>query len=169
MKTIKLSILLLLFSSSFTFAQSSETDTLLQAELSKLKFMEGQWEGHGWMYDQTGTRHEFTQTEDIQFKVDSTTLLIEGIGKSDGKIVHNAMAIISYDKEKGHYNFHSYMANGMSGDFKAELIEDKLYWYPIDFIRYIIFLNDQGQWYEKGEIKRGESWMQFFEMTLNKK
>ncbi|CAN5383873.1 hypothetical protein BH23BAC1_BH23BAC1_05400 [soil metagenome] len=35
-------------------------------------------------------------------------------------------------------------------------------------MRYIINLNDQGQWYEKGEIKRNGNWLQFFEMTLDK-
>lgn len=159
----------MLFSCTSIMAQSVETDTTLQKELKKLKFMEGQWEGKGWMYGRNGVRHEFSQTEDIRFKVDGTVLLIEGMGKSEGKIIHNAMAIISFDKEKGHYNFHSYMANGMSGDFKAELIDNKLYWFPPDFIRYIIYINDKGQWHEKGEMNRAGNWIQFFEMTLDQK
>jgi hypothetical protein len=36
-------------------------------------------------------------------------------------------------------------------------------------MRYIIFLNEKGQWYEKGEMKRDAGWFQFMEMTLNKK
>lgn len=165
MKRINLLLLFLSVITLTTHAKSTKTDTTLQLALSKLKFMEGQ----GWMYVRDGVRREFTQTENIQFKVDNTLLYIEGLGKSEEKIVHNALAIISWDKEKGYYNFHSYLANGMSGDFKAELIEGKLYWYPTPVVRYIIQLNDQGQWLEKGEYKQGEDWMQFFEMTLYKK
>ncbi len=169
MKKNNLTILLMMLFSAMALGQSTETDLQLQSELNKLSFMEGRWEGSGWTYGRDGVKHTFEQTENIQFKVDGTTLLIEGIGKANGEIIHNALAIISYNKEKEHYNFYSYMANGMSGDFKAGLIDGKLYWYPTDFIRYIIFLNEQGQWHEKGEMNRGGNWLQFFEMTLNKK
>ncbi len=169
MNKTKLIILVFTFITTITFGQSTITDLTMQTELNKLKFMEGRWEGNGWMYGRDGFKSEFIQTENIQFKVDNTLLYIEGLGKSDGKIVHNALAIISFDKEKGHYNFRSYMANGMNGDFKAELIDGKLYWYPTDFIRYIIYLNKNNQWYEKGEMNRGGNWMQFFEMTLDRK
>jgi hypothetical protein len=162
-------ILILSLITLTTFAQSTETDAKLQSELKKLSFMEGKWEGNGWMIGRDGVRSEFTQTENIQFKLDNTLLYIEGLGKSDGKVVHDALAIISFDKEKGHYNFRSYLANGMSGDFMAELIDGKLYWHPTDFIRYIIYLNKNDQWHEKGEINRDGNWIQFFEMTLNKK
>jgi hypothetical protein len=36
-------------------------------------------------------------------------------------------------------------------------------------MRYIIYLNDKGQWHETGEMKRENDWFQFFEMTLDKK
>jgi hypothetical protein len=29
-------------------------------------------------------------------------------------------------------------------------------------------MNDQGQWFEVGEMNREGTWYQFFEMTLNK-
>ena len=85
-----------------------------------------------------------------------------------GLVTHNALAVISFNKEENTYNFQSYMSNGRSGSFKAELIENKLFWYPVDNIRYIIFINDEGQWYETGEMNRNEQWFQFFEMTLDK-
>ena len=33
---------------------------------------------------------------------------------------------------------------------------------------YIIFLNENGQRYEGGEVKHGGNWFQFFEMTLDR-
>lgn len=115
-----------------------------------------------------GTKSEFEQTEKIEFKLDSTAILIEGKGKSGGTIIHNALAIISYDREDQHYTFQSYLHNGRKGQFKAELIRDKFFWYPNEKMRYIITLNDQGQWFEIGEYNRNGSWYQFFEMTLDR-
>jgi len=56
----------------------------------------------------------------------------------------------------------------MNAEFKAEIIGNKLYWYPNENVRYIIWKNEKEQWYEKGEYKRENSWNQFFEMTLDK-
>ena len=131
--------------------------------------MVGKWEGSGWIMGRDQQKESFEQTEDIQFKLDNTTILIEGVGRSEGHITHNAMAVISYNKQDKHYNFQSYMSDGRNGNFKAELIEDRLYWYPRENFRYIIFINDDGKWYETGEMNRNGQWFQFFEMTLDKK
>jgi len=57
-----------------------------------------------------------------------------------------SQAEISYDKQEKHYNFQSYMSNGMSGSFMAELIENKLYWYPgiTSGILSILMMRDNG-------------------------
>lgn len=148
--------------------QMLETDSLSQAEISKLEFMVGKWKGSGWIMGRDRQKQSFKQTEDIQFKLDKTIIIIEGVGKTDGKISHNPLAVISYDKQEKHYNFQSYMTDGRNGSFKAELIENKLYCYPMDNFRYIIYINDEGQWYETGELNRDGQWYQFFEMILDK-
>ncbi|MCX2743300.1 hypothetical protein OO013_05455 [Mangrovivirga sp. M17] len=168
---MKPGILILLFSILFivsSHGQSFETDSVSKSEISKLNFMTGKWEGKGWMIGPDRKKTEFEQTENIQFKLDSTTVLIEGVGKNNGLIVHNAMAIVSYDKDLGAYTFQSYLQNGRKGEFKGELIDGKFYWYPNENMRYIIELNENDQWYEVGEYKRENDWFQFFEMTLNK-
>ena len=83
-------------------------------------------------------------------------------------IIHNAMAIVSYNKKGANYTFQSYLQNGRKGEFKGELLDGKFYWYPSVNMRYIIELNEKDQWYEIGEIKRDEIWYQFFEMTLDR-
>lgn len=163
-----LGIMLSLIVFSSMYSQTFKTDSISKSEISKLQFMTGNWEGEGWMMTSSGTMEKFNQTENIQFKLDSTTVLIEGLGISHGQIIHNAMAIVSYDKENNNYTFQSYLQNGRKGEFKAEIIGDKFYWYPNQNMRYIIKVNDKGQWFEIGEIKQGENWFQFFEMTLNK-
>ncbi|MFC2129487.1 hypothetical protein ACFLQX_01770 [Bacteroidota bacterium] len=149
-------------------AQNTGTDSVSKAEVSKLSMMEGQWAGSGWMIQRDGQRHEFTQTENAQFKLDNTLLLVEGKGKIEGEIIHQALACISYNKEEGNYHFTSWLPNGQTGNFKAELIEGKFYWYPNDYVRNIFDLNENGQWHEIGEKNRGGNWVQYFEMTLDK-
>jgi len=167
---MKIKVLILLTSiliTNYSIGQSFETDSISQSEVSKLQFIIGKWEGKGWMMGPNG-KSEFDQTENIQFKLDSTAILIEGLGKTNGMVIHNAMAVVTFNKTDGDYTFQSYLQNGRKGEFKAELIDEKFYWYPNDNIRYIISLNDKDQWFEIGEMKRGESWFQFFEMTLDR-
>ncbi len=162
-----LTILLTLLISFTVFSQTSETDSLSKAKVKELAFMVGNWKGNGWMMGRKG-KSEFEQTEKIEFKLDSTAILIEGKGISKGKVVHNALAILTYNKAEDNYSFRSYLPSGMNAEFKAEIIENKLYWYPNDNVRYIIWKNEKGQWYEKGEYKRENTWNQFFEMTLDR-
>lgn len=170
MKSIKtiLTIALAFLLVNPSFSQSFETDSISKSKIVNLEFIVGNWEGAGWMMGQGG-KSEFEQTEKIQFKLDSTAILIEGMGKSNGKIVHNALAIVTYNKNEDHYSFRSYLQNGQNAEFKAELMDHKFYWYPNENVRYIIWLNDNGQWLEKGEFQRGGNWSQFFEMTLDRK
>lgn len=166
MKTI-LIIALTILISNLSFSQNSETDSISKVKIIELKFMVGNWSGKGWMMGQGG-KSEFDQTEKIQFKLDSTAILIEGKGISNGKVVHNALAILTYNKNDDNYSFRSYLPNGQNGEFKAEIIDDKLHWYPKENVQFIIWQNEKGQWFEKGEFKREGNWSQFFEMTLDK-
>ncbi|HBH22110.1 MAG TPA: hypothetical protein DDY13_01675 [Cytophagales bacterium] len=169
MKTINIHfICIILLLSNYSFAQFAETDQEAKAAMTQLAFIVGDWSGEGWMMGRDREKRLFDQTENIRFKLDSAAILIEGVGSHKGEVVHNALAIVTYDKAKQHYNFRSYLANGRVGEYKAELIDDKFYWYPRDDMRYIIEMNDQGQWFEVGEMNREGTWYQFFEMTLNK-
>jgi hypothetical protein len=151
------------------YGQMPETDLIAQAEISKLTFIVGDWEGSGWMFGPDRVKREFNQTEKIQLKLDGTALLIEGHGTSGGKSIHDAMAIIRYNHQEKNFSFTSFLSTGMGGNFKAELREGKLYWYPNENLRYIISINEKGQWHETGEVNQNGNWFLFFEMTLNKK
>lgn len=164
---IYLVVTLTFLTSIVGFSQTSETDSISKAKIKELQFMVGNWKGTGWMMGRHG-KSEFDQTERIEFKLDSTAVLIEGKGLSNGKVVHNALAILTYDKIKGNYIFRSYLPSGLNAEFKAEIIENKLYWYPNENTRYIIWQNEKEQWYETGEYKIGQNWNQFFEMTLDR-
>ncbi len=151
------------------FAQINETDLTAKKEIKNLGFMVGDWEGSGWMLGKDGQKHNFDQTEKVQFKLDSTIILVEGMGKSGGKVIHDALAIIKFNKDEKSYSFNSQLANGRGGTFKGELNDEKFYWYPNENMRYIISINEKGQWFEIGEMNRNGNWFQFFEMSLDRK
>ncbi|MEB2774866.1 hypothetical protein SYJ56_06080 [Algoriphagus sp. D3-2-R+10] len=153
----------------FTKAQNFETNIEAQKEIQKIEFLVGEWEGSGWMMNQSREKMTFEQTEKVSFKINDTALLIEGQGVSDGKIIHSALAVLTMVDSSGKYKFTSFLQSNQQGTFKAELIDDVLYWYPAENVRYVITINDQGQWHEIGEANSGGTWYQFFEMTLNKK
>lgn len=147
--------------------------TAKKEAIQKLSFLEGKWKGKGWIILQGGQKNEFDQTENVQRKLDGTVLLIEGLGKNGEKTIHNAMAVVSYNPQDSSYQFRSYLANGREGDYKAKVLgEGHFQWFletPRGMIRYDIIINEQKQWYEKGEFQMGENnWFHFFEMTLNK-
>lgn len=148
--------------------QNYELNKEAQEELKNLAFLEGEWHGTGWMMNQSGEKMDFEQTEKVSFKLDGTALLIEGQGTSNGKNVHNAMAIVTMAEGSGKFEFHSFLQSNQHGTFKAELIDHVLYWYPVDNVRYVIQINENGQWHEIGEANSGGTWYQFFEMTLTK-
>ncbi|RYG33508.1 MAG: hypothetical protein EOO01_33145 [Chitinophagaceae bacterium] len=161
-------IIMAIMLSLASFAQPIQTDSVASKQIGQLKFLTGSWKGNGWMMMADGKKHFFDQTEKVQFKLDQTLLLIEGNGAAEGKPIHNALAIVNWNAKDNQYTFRSWLSTGRGSEFKAEMKDGKFYWYPNTNMQYIIYLNEKGQWYEFGEIKRKEEWVRFFEMTLDK-
>lgn len=149
-------------------AQHADTDAEAKEQMSKLAFLVGDWKGNAWMMGRDGKRMDCTQTEDVEFKLDNTAILVEGKGVKDGKVVHDALAVITWNKDAQNYKFQSYLNSGRNGTFPAELKDGKLTWLLNETTRYVVHINDKGQWYETGETFREGKWMQFMEMTLEK-
>lgn len=170
---------LLLFTSLFCHTLTAQTEAMEPAAaLEKLAFMTGKWEGTGWQMGQDRQRHTFRQTEDIYMTGAGEVMVIHGLGKTNDpetgeeKVIHNAVAMLTYNTREGHYDFNSYAVGRGGGNHIGKITGDNLFeWYletPNGQIRYTIGLNDKGQWHEIGEIAMGENWFQFFEMTLDK-
>jgi len=104
---IKSLLILLTLCSTLLLGQDFKTDSISKLELSKLEFLIGEWEGEGWIMGRDKQKHAFQQTENIQFKIDGVAILIEGLGKSNGQITNNSLAIISYNKKDRNYTFQS--------------------------------------------------------------
>lgn len=145
-----------------------------QDALRKLEFLAGTWKGKAWFWMGPDQKHEVDQTETVQFKQQGVLLLIEGLGKDakTGSIVHDALAVISFDDASQKYAFTSWAGAGRSGAFEAKVGSNRLEWGMKNAggtIRYTIVLNEKGEWYEIGERSTdGANWTKFFEMILQK-
>lgn len=150
----------------------------LKAEMRKLDWLVGRWEGEGWI--QTGPqRQEFAGTETVQRKVGGLSLLIEGLFRKkgagpDAPPVHETLAVLSYDPERRHYWMSAWLRTGRSGKYEARAVSDtEMHWFiPLPEgqgqVRYTIKLDDRQRWSEVGEMSPdgGKTWRKFFDMTL---
>ena len=150
-------------------------------EMRKLDFLVGEWSGEAWIQmGPEGKRETVIQTEKVQPRLGGKLLLIEGLGRERleggvaGKVVHDALAIVSWDPEKDHYRFIGYVADRPGVDTILEVGDNTAVWGLTTpqggRVRYTIRLTEKGEWNEIGEFSRdGQAWKKFFEMTLRKK
>lgn len=161
-------------------AMAQMPSTASAAEMKKLDFLTGDWKGEGWIEMGPGGRSTFKQTEAVQSKLNGLVIIVEGLGTgkmaSSGQegVVHNALAVISYDSAARKYLFRAFRADGNYIDANVTPIEKGLIWsfrppQQGGEIRYTIKLTDAGQWLEIGEFSMdGKQWRKFFEMTLQR-
>lgn len=142
--------------------------------MAKLAWLEGTWEGTGSTQQGPGPKEEFLQTEIVALKLEGTALVVEGLGKDprDGRAVHQALAVMSYDPAAGGYQVAAYKANGQNILATGKFDGDAFQW---GFetqgmtIRYTIRRGPAGEWMETGEMSRdGTTWHPFLEMKLTK-
>jgi hypothetical protein len=178
MKTLTVAAWLAVTATTVAAAQPpAPPDPTAQREaMARLGFLVGEWEGEGWISRGPDQRETFRSWERVQVKLGGTVLLVEGLHKAmeDGRVVHDALAMISWHPEEGRYRVDSYLANGRGGVFPGELEDGAFTWTPSvpggPRIRYTFRLDEEGRWFETGEISTdGQGWRQFFEMRLVKK
>jgi hypothetical protein len=177
MKAAFLSIIVLFCLQSIGNSQPPPNES--KEKMKSLQFLVGNWEGEGWISFGPNQKHEFNQTEEVQYKLGDTILMIEGRGidknsaEDSPRIVHNAFAIINYDSQSQQYMIRAYKSNGQFVVANTEVGENNLVWefeIPQGKARYTININESNQWHEIGEFSRdGENWFKNFEMTLSRK
>lgn len=169
-------VLILLAAPALAFAQTQSAG--VSAEMRKLDFLLGAWEGEGWMDFGPGQRRVAKVKESAQGKAEGSVLTFEGLGKAvaPGKdeeiVVHSAFGIVWYDGEAKRFRMMAWRA-GRAIDADITVGEKSLVRGFRDQragqIRFTIKLDEAGRWFEIGEISRdGMSWNKFFEMTLKR-
>lgn len=176
---MKLPFLLgMLLSSLTAYAQRPATPTpeQLRRQMRPLQFLAGTWQGDGWALAPDGKKHPFQQTEQVQVRLDSVALLVQGLGRTPaGQPVHQALATLSYDAATATYRMRSMTHQGQFIDAQATPLPGgrAMQWgfaYPGGGqVRFTIRLTPEGHWHEVGEFSRdGQKWQQTLEMTLRR-
>jgi hypothetical protein len=160
-------------------AQPSET--VAKEKMKPFTHWIGRWQGEGSMQMGPGQPKKSTVDEHIVFKLDGAVLLVEGIGKSieaqpnDGKVVHHALAVLSFDQTTSQYKFNSYLKDGRSTQAWFNIIGENNYEWGFDAptgkIKYRITIDPATKtWNEIGQFSndQGSTWMKFFEMNLKR-
>jgi len=150
-------------------------------EMRKLDWWVGEWSGTASVRMGPGKPQQVVQSERVQSKLGGRVLLVEGLGKrrledgSAGEVVHDALAVVSYNEKTKKYEFDAWTAREGNVDAWLEVGEKNTATWGFDTpqgakIRYTIRLTEKGEWHEVGEFSRdGNQWMKFFEMTLTRK
>ncbi|MFP5247442.1 MAG: hypothetical protein ACLGH0_12175, partial [Thermoanaerobaculia bacterium] len=139
----------------------------------------GEWKGEATVQMGPGPAHRVVQTERVQSKLGGKVLLIEGLGRrlqddgTPGAVVHDALAVITWDDAKKTYRFASWVADKGSADTTLEVTgPTSAVWgleTPRGRMRYTMNLTEQGEWVEIGEWSAdGVKWTKFIEMRLKK-
>lgn len=143
------------------------------AAMKKLNFIVGKWEGEGWV--QRGPQREtYKGSEIVQSKLQGKALLVEGMhfDPATKKVVHETLAVITYDEKTGKYRFNTYLFNQPNGEYVLSALDNGFTWQMkpqegmvIDFTMKLT----NGEWFEIGEITMpGREKMKFLEMRLKK-
>ena len=173
-KLARAAALIVLTMISVSAADQPTSKDVQRREMKKLDWFVGHWKGTGWIEMGPQGRHEFTQTETIEAKLDGLVLVIEGLGKAkeDGSTVHTALAFASYDPRANKFRWHAFTPEGQI-DTEAKVGTDTLEWSlqipQRGQMRYTITRNEKGEWFEIGEMSQEDkTWRKIFEMTLQK-
>ena len=147
--------------------------------IRKLDFLVGEWEGSGWIQLGPTQRRTYRQHESIRYAAGGTVLVVEGLGRNSdagpdqGKVVHDAFAVASFDRAKKAYLWRAFTANDDAVDTVLDIDEAEIRWgieTPQGKTRFRLRIDRSGEWIESGEFSPdGKSWSQFLEMKLKKK
>ena len=129
--------------------------------MKKLSFLIGKWSGEARILRGSGEPLELIQTEEAQYRLGGLVLMIEGIGrsKSDGKVVLQALGIVSYDDEAAAYRLRAYN-DGRYLETDVRLGEDGkgiMWGFALGEIKTssVLRVNENGEWTELTEMTIG--------------
>ena len=151
----------------------AEEGAAAEGPMDAVAGMVGTWTGEGWIRMGPGEPIPFDSKETVESRLGGQALVVEGEhhAKSDGRLVHHAVALLSHDAEAGVYRFRTHVAGRGPGDFEGRVEDGAFVWGGAagpGKMRYTIRI-DGDTWHEVGEFSRdGETWNSFFQMDLKR-
>lgn len=164
----------MLFASASAGAQRPGAGAAVDSAMAPLAWLAGQWEGSGTMQTRTGSEVA-TVRESVEARLGGRVLVMEGIGREpstdgNGRIVHHAFGVLSYDPERKQHVFRAFRDGGVV-EADTRLVDGVFTWeiaIPNGRARYHI-TRDGEEWLETGEYSLdGSTWRKFFEMRLRR-
>jgi hypothetical protein len=144
-------------------------------EMSNLDWLVGDWKGEATARMGPGKAETIMQTEKVTPRAGGKVLLVEGLGRDhEGKVVHDAVAFISWDEEKKTYRFIGHVADKPSVDTTLDMTAPNTFVWGLTppeggKVRFTIRLTERGEWNEIGEFSPdGTKWFKMLDMTLTK-
>jgi len=155
---MRYTLLALLLGAAFLCPAQQPNLTAQRDAMKKLDFLAGKWSGDASVSRGPGGPLKIIQSENVQFKLDGLIMLIEGTGRdADGKVVFQALAIVSYDDSTSVYRFRAYndghyldtelkvLTHGFSWGFEAGPLK----------VNNNMKLSEKGEWVEATESTYG--------------
>jgi hypothetical protein len=181
MKTVLLICSMLAGLGAANVMAQQASEVIAKEKMKPFTFWAGHWQGQGFTQMGPGPSKQSTVDEHLEFKLDGTVMLVEGIGRSvdaqtkESKVIHHALAILSFDQNTNKYKFNSFLKDGRSTQAWLNIVEENKYEWGFDVpngkIKYTIIIDATNKtWNEVGEFSNdnGSTWMKFFEMNLKK-
>jgi len=152
-------------------AKTSAT-TSYSERMALLAKLVGDWRGSGWMILPNGKRESFVSQETVSRRLSGHALLVEGQHRSaNGQLVHDAMAMITWNERAGGYRMRTALSSGFGGDFPLEVTPGGFAWrmdVPGGHMEYVAQFQDD-VWTERGRrISTDGRSTDFFEMRLQR-
>ena len=127
--------------------------------MHKLAFLVGRWSGPVTIVRGRESLH-FTQSEEVQYKLDGLVMLIEGKSTGvDGTAQFQALATITFDDATHTYRFRAY-TDGHYVDAEVTVLRDGFSWgfaAGPEHILNTMHLTGTGEWQEVTEMKVGDN------------
>lgn len=169
-----LAALTLALATPFAAAASTPSETTAPSErMAPFANLAGEWSGSGWMMMPDGSRAAFSSRETVTPRLSGAALLVEGhhVDPASGRVVHEAMAMLTWDARANAYRFRTALANGQGGDFPLTANANGFTWTidsPAGNMEYVSTVSAD-RWHETGTLTlaSGER-RQIFEMTLTR-
>jgi hypothetical protein len=125
--------------------------------MKKFEFMVGQWSGDATVMRGPAGKITFTQTENVEMKLDGLVMLVEGKGTAtDGKVMFQALGMISYDEAAKQYRFRAFNDGRYMDTELTPASDGKGFQWGLNFgpakMHYTMQLNDKGEWVETGDL-----------------
>jgi len=165
---------MLLFLTLTVCAFAQDAGEISRAEMKKVDWSLGQWEGEGWVESQSGGKLTFTANATTQSKLDGLVFLLEGSNKfrrpgDDSKVIINShVSILNYDQKAKCYHLRSYREDGSYRENELKYVDHTFHWETRDENqgmnqRFTMRLGDDGRLIYTGETSPDQTnWHEFF-------